>query len=111
MSFEYVTFKTIVGNRYVIPLSQIVSIRSIHTTNMRSTIVINTTSDRSLDVLEASRDICDEIMKNYMNWMDSLNDEIHVSSFDFRESLTIIKAHIAELEDDQEKITNTHSNT
>lgn len=43
----YVTFKSIVGNRYVIQLSQIVSVQSIHTTNMRSTIVIRTTSGKS----------------------------------------------------------------
>ena len=63
----YVTFKSIVGNRYVIQLSQIVSVQSIHTTNMRSTIVIRTTSGKKFDVIQDSYDICDEVMKEYVN--------------------------------------------
>lgn len=100
MNFPYVTFKSIVGNRYVIQLSQIVSVQSIHTTNMRSTIVIRTASGKTIDVMETSHDICDEVMKEYMNWLNNLNDGSHVSSFDFREMLSIIKARIATLEDE-----------
>ena len=98
MNFPYVTFKSIVGNRYVIQLSQIVSVQSSHTTNMRSTIVIRTTSGKSFDVMESSHDICDEVMKEYMNWLSNINNGSHVSSFDFRELLPVIKARIAESE-------------
>ena len=96
----YVTFKSIIGNRYVIQLSQIVSVQSIHTTNMICTIVIRTTSGKKFDVIQDSYDICDEVMKEYVNWLDNVNDGTHVSGFDFRQSQTIIKARIAQLKDE-----------
>ena len=96
----YVTFKSIVGNRYVIQLYQIVSVQSIHTTNMRSTIVIRTTSGKKFDVIQDSYDICDEVMKEYVNWLYNVNDGTHVSGFDFRQSQTIIRARMAQLKDE-----------
>lgn len=39
-------------------------------------------------------------MKEYINWLDNVNDGTYVSGFDFRQSLTIIKARIAQLKDE-----------
>ena len=50
--------------------------------------------------MESSHDICDEVMKEYMSWLDNVNDGTHVSGFDFRQSQTIIKARIAQLKDE-----------
>ena len=90
MSFKYVKFKTGIGNRFIIHLDHIVSVRSINSMP-RSYIKILTDTGDERTVIEGTCLECNIVFDEYVDWISTLGEGSQSKCFDFTECLAKMK--------------------
>lgn len=94
MRFDYIRFQSGVGNRYVIQLHNVVSVKAINSNRAKSNIKILTADGNEYTAIEAGCSECNRILDEYMDWLNTLDERSSSKCFDFIDCLTRLRVRI-----------------